>query len=279
MNVTNVSAVLEMAKFGNQAIDMLTSVGENGGHGIDFASIFESKTASGLMNGRNLGLRDPESGYQMMSKINSLDVTFKAQFAELSALGGSVEHMEDVGRNLSELAPESSNAEIREQLNGFVTQYNAWIDRFSPTVADGGVLDDVRAAEISLYELEQSVSSLFHGANADVGGLKDLGIQIDPLSKHIRLDVGQLDAMLARNKTGVISAIDDFSAHFAKSADMLNEPDNFIPSYLDNHSRAIAFIANNRGSLQAEFGTGEVAKPVSQVAQALSAYERMAVLG
>ena len=279
MNVSNISAVLEMAKFGNQAIDMLTRLGSNEDQGIDFESILGSKSAGGLTNGRNLSLRDPESGYQMMSKINAFETTFKAQFAELSALGDSVEHLEDVGGKLSELAPESTNADIRQQLEGFVSQYNAWVDRFAPTVADGGVLDDVRAAEISLYELEQSVSSIFHGANADVGGLKDIGLSIDPVTKHARLDTIQLDAMLARNKNGVISAIDEFSAHFAKSADMLNEAGNFIPSYLDNRSRAISFIANNLSSLQAEFGTGAAAQPDGQVAQALSAYERMAALG
>lgn len=36
--------------------------------------------------------------------------------------------------------------------------------------------------------------------------------------------------------------------------------------------RAIRFIDDNRDSLRAEFGTGDAARPVGQVAQALAAY-------
>ena len=79
---------------------------------------------------------------------------------------------------------------------------------------------------------------------------------------------------LASNKTGVVNAIDQFSANFAKSADLLNDDGNFIHNAMDNRSRAISYIENNKTSLQAEFGTGATASATGQVAQALAAYEK-----
>lgn len=274
-NLTNVSTLLELAKFGNQAIDLLTGNSDSA-LDVDFAGLLNART--GLVNGRNPTLFDPESGYRMMSRINEFEVSFKAQHAELSAMGDSVEHMEDAGRLLAEIDAATGNTDIRTRLQGFVDDYNAWVDRFAPTVAEGGVLDNIQAAEISLYELEQSVTSIFNGAAAGVSGLGELGVAIDRKTAHASLDTAKLDAVLAQNKAGAVSAIDEFSANFAKSADLLNQPDNFIPTQLDNRSRAIDFIASNRVSLQAEFGTGDAAKPGGQVARALSAYERMAAL-
>ncbi len=87
------------------------------------------------------------------------------------------------------------------------------------------------------------------------------------------LDVAKLDAVLASNKSGAVNAIDEFSANFAKSADLLNSRGNFIPNALDNRGRAIQYISDNLGNLQTEFGTGDRAQPNGQVAKALAAYE------
>ena len=79
--------------------------------------------------------------------------------------------------------------------------------------------------------------------------------------------------MLASNKSGAVNAIDEFSANFAKSADLLNAKGNFIPNSLDNRGRAIQYITDHITNLQSEFGTGNSAQPTGSVAKALAAYE------
>lgn len=63
----------------------------------------------------------------MMTKINSLDATYKAQFAELSEMGGAVESLENAGESLGEAVTSTSDANtIKSQLQTFVDRYNAW---------------------------------------------------------------------------------------------------------------------------------------------------------
>jgi hypothetical protein len=272
MNISTSALQLEIASFRSQTLASLISTPDET-QPADFAELLGTRTAGAAAGGRNLALRDPESGYKMMSQINGFEVSFKAQYAELDALGKAVEHMEAVGAGLGDIDAATGNTEIIDRLRDFVDQYNAWEDRFDHTVETGGVLDNVQAAEVSLWELEQSIRSIFNGAGSDVGGLADIGITIDPATKQAVLDVGRLESMLASNKQGVVSAIGEFSSNFAKSADLLNAEDNFIPRALDNRGRAIDYIADNRSSLQTEFGTGDAARPSGDVAKALAAYD------
>ena len=71
-----------------------------------------------------------------------------------------------------------------------------------------------------------------------------------------------------------MSTLHEFSSNFSKSADLLNSNGNFIPNRLNNLSRAITYIADNKESLQAEFGVGDAAKINPRVAQALAAYNQ-----
>jgi hypothetical protein len=279
MNITPASIQLEIASFRGQALSALMNTSAEESGTANFADILGMKSAEAAGNGRNLALKDPESAFKMMSQINKLEVDFKAQFSELSQMGSSVEHMEEVGRQLSDIDSTTANTDIASMLQGFVAQYNAWEDRFDHTVESGGVLDNIQAAEISLYELEQSVKNIFNGAADGINGLGALGISIDPATKQATFDIAKLDALLASNKGGVVSAIDEFSANFAKSADMLNSEGNFIPTQLDNRSRAIDYIADNRANLETEFGTGDAAKPKGDVAKALAAYEQAFGIG
>lgn len=278
MNITSENIVLQMASMRGEIFSTLIGAlgGNNEEQAASFADILGNKTSSLSADGRNMSLFDPESGYQMMSKINQYEVDFKAQFAELDAMGDAIEHMEAVAAHLADTVDTgTSNKDIKAQLQSFIDQYNAWEDRFDDTVAQGGVLDNIQAAEISLYELEQSVSSIFHGAagpNGGVSGLKDIGITIDPVTKQASLDVTKLNEALATNKAGVVYAIDEFGAHFSKSADLLNSAGNFIQNALDNRSRAIDYITDNKSSLQSEFGTGDATAPNGATAKALAAY-------
>jgi hypothetical protein len=224
--------------------------------------------------GRNMMLADPESAYQMMSVINNADVTYKAQFSELSQMKSYVAQMQDAGQSLGNITLSTGNDSIESQLQGFVTQYNSWIRRFDSDMQSGGILAGTQAAQVSRFELDQSIENIFNGANDGVHGLGDLGVSIDPNAKLVSLDTAKLESALAGNKKGAVNSLREFSANFAKSASFLNSGGNFIPNQLDNLSRAIQFIADNEASLQKEFGTGREAKPAGQVAQALAAYNQ-----
>lgn len=271
MNISPANIALQLASIRGDAL--LALIGNDSGEQTaSFADILGSAGNALSTDGRNMGLRDPEAAFSMMTKINRWEVDFKAQYAELDAMSTALEHMEAAGGALSEIDAGDGNAAIIERLQAFIAEYNTWEDRFDDSIAQGGVLDDVQAAEVAMNALEQSLRSIFHGAAEGVRGLGELGIEIDPVTKQASLDVGKLEATLASQREAAVAAIDAFSAHFARSADLLNAEDNFMPHALDNRSRAIQYIADNRAAWQQEFGTGTAAEPTGATAQALAAY-------
>ena len=250
---------------GSSAFDFLTNLNN---------ATTSSATLPGLSaTGRNLSLFDPESAFTMMSKVNSLDVNYKAQFSQLSEMKSAVSEMKQASQTLGDVVDSTSdNAEITSQLQAFATTYNEWVTEFQGTVKGDGVLAGTQAAEISLYELRQSIENRFNGAMDGFRGLADLGLTIDPTTRLATLDASKLDAALASNKAGAVNTIDEFSANFAKSAGLLNSVSNFIPNRLANLDRVIDYISDNKASLQAEFGLGAAAKVSDKVAKALAAY-------
>ncbi|MDX9996188.1 MAG: hypothetical protein RBS28_12770 [Rhodocyclaceae bacterium] len=271
MNISNVNIALQLATIRGGALSALIGTGSEE-QAANFAEILGAAGNSLSPDGRNLGLRDPEAAYSMMTKINRWEVDFKAQYAELDAMSSALEHMEAAGGALVDIDAGDADTAIIERLQAFIDEYNAWEDRFDDTVAQGGVLDEIQAAEVAMRALELSIGDRFHGAAEGVRGLDDLGIRIDPVTKQASLDVDQLKATLASNRDGAMAAIDAFSAHFARSADLLNAEDNFMVHALDNRSRAIQYIADNQAAWQQEFGTGKAAEPAGATAQALAAY-------
>lgn len=293
MNISPVFASSGIASLNSQVLNMLVAPA------ADFNSIFaaatsypfpdsgttptdlllslaqDSGTKQGLVPaGRNMSLFDPEAAYKMMTLINNKDIFYKAQFSELNQMKICVERMQDAGLDLGSVTATTGNDSIRSRLQGFVDQYNNWIQRFNPDMQADGLLAGTRAAQISRYELEQSVGNIFNGAADGVHGLGDLGFTVDRDTGLISLDTVKLDAVLAANRRGVVGAIQEFSANFSKSASLLNADDNFIPRQLDNLNRVIHYIAENNDSLRAEFGTGDAAKPAGQIAQALAVYNQ-----
>jgi hypothetical protein len=225
--------------------------------------------------GRNNALFDPESGYRMMSEINRRDVSYRAEFAEMTDLGAYVTTMHQAAGQLGTVDGASTSTDIRSRLNDFVATYNGWIDRFDEVLANGGLLAGTHAATVSQWELEQSVESIFNGAGNGVRGMGGLGLTIDPVTNMASLDTAKLDAVLAGNPGGAVSAIREFSGNFAKSAELLNSAGNFIPNRMDNLSRVIDYLNANKSALQAEFGLGDATKPTGDVARALAAYNAM----
>lgn len=226
--------------------------------------------------GRNSALFAPEPAYQMMSFINRQEVAFKAQFVELSRMQSAVGEMRQNASNLAGIDGNSDNASIKAQLQTFADQYNDWVRRFDAEMQEGGALADVQAAQVSRHELAQGIGNIFNGASHGVQGLRDLGFDVDPVSKLATFDPAHLDAQLAGNKAGTVRAIQEFSANFMKSADLLTAQGNFIKNRLDNLQRAITFIGENKPALQTEFGLGDPPRPNTRTAQSLAAYQQMA---
>ena len=231
---------------------------------------------SGLsLTGRNTALFDPESAYNMMSLINNNDVTYKAQFSELSQMKSYLTEMHEDGELLGKIDVSTSNDSIKSQLQQFASQYNDWVKRFDADMQRSGLLADTQAAQVSRYELDQSIKNIFNGASDGLHGLSDLGFTIDPDSTLASLDTAKLDSVLNSNKQGAVNTLQQFGANFAKSAELLVSEDNFILNRLDNLDRVIDYFADNKTSLQAEFGLGDPAKPSAHVAKALAAYNQI----
>ena len=291
------SLTLRMAALQSQSLNLLigsTNGSNKASSGLDFLMGMNSASSSSTdpfsllgiststtgasslsASGRNLSLFNPESAYSMMSIINSDDVTYKAQFSELSEMQTAVAGMQQAGQTLGTVGGSLDIEAIKSSLQDFVAKYNDWIKRFDGTVKAGGVLAGTQAAEISLYELEQSVENPFNGAKDGVHGLNDLGVSIDENTNLASLDTNKLNAALATNKNGAVNTISEFAANFAKSAELLNSANNFIPNRLSNLDRAIDYIAENKSSLQAEFGSGAPAKPSTAVSEALAHYAKI----
>ncbi len=225
--------------------------------------------------GRNMALFDPESAYNMMSLINNNDVLYKAQFSELSEMKSYLSGMQENGKSLGNIDASTSNDSIKTQLQNFASQYNAWRQHFDEDMQPDGLLASAQAAQVARYELDQSIKNIFNGAADGLRGMSDLGLSIDPSTKLATFDPAKLDSVLASNKQGAIHALQQFSANFARSAELLISKGNFILDRLDNLDRVIDYFADNKTALQAEFGLGDTAKPTGQVAQALDAYQRI----
>jgi len=234
-------------------------------------SLPKSAQAAMLHAGRNMALPDPESAYRMMSLINGKDALYKAQVHELSEMGSAVADMQQAGQRLSNIA--AGHEDIEAGLKDFVARYNDWIKRFEPAVGGDGLLDGMQAAEISRYELEQSVRNMFIGVSEGLSGIDDIGVTVAS-DGTLSLDEAKLDAMLDSNMKAVVGATREFGASFARAAEMLSARNNFITNQLDNLNRAIRYIGDNHAAWQAEFGTGDAAQPAGQVAKALAAYKQ-----
>lgn len=232
--------------------------------------------ANGLSaTGRNTALYDPESAYDMMSVINDNDVNYKAQYSELSQMKTYLSELRQHGENLGDINLTTANDSIATRLQAFAGQYNDWVKRFAADMERGGLLTETQAAQVSRYELEQSIENIFNGTRDGLHGLGDLGLTIDPATDLAVVDSAKLESVLASNKQGAVNALQEFSANFARSAELLVSDGNLIPNRLDNLDRVIDYFADNKSSLQAEFGLGDTPKPSGQIARALAAYNRI----
>ncbi len=266
---TNFADILGAGKTaGTSSLDALlgSATGLSGTNGVSAA-------------GRNMALFDPESAYKMMTGINRFAVNFKAEASEMSDMKSYVSTLQQEAVKLGSAAVSTGNEEIRGRVQAFANAYNGWMQRFGSELQDGGMLAGTQAAKVSQWELEQSIANPFNGAMNGVHGMADLGLSIDPVTRLATVDNARLDATLASNKTAAIGALHEFTANFAKSAELLNSAGNFITNRLDNLTRAISYIDSNMTSLQAEFGLGDPATPTGLVAKALANYNSVHGIG
>jgi len=264
-----------IAEFQSQTLSML--IPSPGASADPLGSLLGGTgTASGLSaSGRNTALFDPESAYRMMTLINGKDVAFKAEFAEMAEMKSYLATLGQQALALADVDGGTANADIHTRLQAFADAYNGWIQRFDEGLQAGGLLAGTQAAQVAQWELEQSVENMFNGARDGMHGMRDLGFSIDPVTNLASLDRSQLDAALASNKAGVLATVQELSANFARSAELLTSAGNFIPNRMDNLDRVIDYIDDNRQSLQAEFGLGNAARPSGLVAMALANYDAM----
>jgi hypothetical protein len=242
------------------------------GQGNAAAKPFDDQGAASTPTGRNLALFDPESAYNMMTAINARDVTYKAEFSEMSQMKSYLSTLRQEGQSLGNIDAAASNTDIQARLQSFADAYNGWITRFDKDLQPGGLLAGTYAAQVSQWELEQSIENFFNGAVGGMHGMRDVGFTIDSISNLASVSDVQLNSILETNKAGAVLTMREFSTNFAKSVELLNSDANFISGRLNNLSRVIDYIGVNKPSLQAEFGLGDPATPSRQVAQALSSY-------
>ena len=248
---------------------------QNGSGFLAVTPSLPARSSSFSAKGLTLSLFDPNAAFEMMSLINDAEVSYKTQFAELSKMSGAVAAMRGAGETLAGITPATDNETIGLAFQTFADRYNAWIERFGDSVKTGGVLAGTQAAEVSLRELEQSVDDVFNGAGSGFHGVRDIGLRIEPKSGLAIFDPEKLQTMLASNRENVIATIAEFGSNFARSAELLNSANNFIPNRLVNLDRVIDYLDENLPALCAEFGSAAPANRSTRTAEALAAYERI----
>lgn len=275
MTISSTASInLSIANFRTQVLGSLMNLGSD--EGSSFGNIISQFQAG---NDNPLAaLSDPQSAYAMMTRINGLDVAYKGQYSELSQMDTYLPRLAEAAQQLGKTGVADANDSITAQIQDFAQQYNAWVQRFHPDVQGGGVLDNVQAGELPLYELDQVIENRFIGAKDGLQGLADLGISVDAKTGLMSVDAGQLDTALRNNKPAVVGAVQEFSAKFASEAQLLASDDNLIQHRLNNLKGAIAYIDGNVGNWQQEFGSGDAANPTGNIAQALAAYNNASAI-
>lgn len=216
-------------------------------------------------------------GQNIVTVLNRVEVTFKAQYAELAEMRKSLVHEQDAAQRLKTLNATSTDAELTSALDEFVASYNAGVRRFAPSVDKGGVLEGSWEATRARFATQRDIAYILNGSEIGLkGGLAALGISTDPVTKLAAVDHAQLDSALANNKGNVVAALTSFANTFSATVDCLNAADHAQVRQMANLDRAVHWIGDNRASVQKEFGPGAAATPNEAFAKAAALYDSMA---
>lgn len=218
-------------------------------------------------------------GQNMVTVLNRVEVTFKAQYSELGAMRKSLVQEQDAAQKLNTLTPQTPDAGIKAALADFVASYNAGVERFTPSVAKGGILEGSWEAERARFATQRDINYILNGSEVGLkGGLAALGISADPKTGLASVDQTRLDAALAGNKGNVVAALTSFATTFIDTIDALNAAGHAQVRQMANLDRAVHWIADNKAAAQKEFGPGAAATPNDAFAKAVALYDDMARL-
>ncbi len=218
-------------------------------------------------------------GQNMITVLNRVEVSFKAQYSELEQLTQRLKEEQGVARKLTTFDANSSNADIKAALKEFVASYNDGVKRFAPEVAQGGILEGSWEAQRARFATEREISYLLTGSSVGVkGGLASMGITTDRKTGLASIDESMLDAALAKDKGKAVFAVTDFGKNFDAMVESLTAADHSQLRQMDNLDRAVHWIMANRDDVQKEFGPGAAATPNEAFARAAARYDQIAKL-
>ncbi len=218
-------------------------------------------------------------GQNMITVLNRVEVTFKAQFSELGEMRHSLVTEQAAAKKLTELGADSSGADVKAALANFVETYNAGVNRFAPAVDKGGVLEGSWEAARARFATQRDINYVLNGSEVGIkGDLAKLGITTDPKTGLASIDNATLDGALAKDKGHVVAAVNAFANTFVTTVDFLNAKGHAQQRQMSNLDRAVDWIDDNRESVQKEFGPGAAATPNEAFAKAAARYDQMAKL-
>ena len=218
-------------------------------------------------------------GQNMVTVLNRVEVTFKAQFSALGEMRHSLVAEQAAANKLTGLSTDSSSADIKAGIAHFVDTYNAGVNRFAPAVDKGGILEGSWEAGRARFATERDISYILNGSEAGIkGDLAKLGITTDPKTGLAMVDHATLDAALARDKGHVAASMNAFAATFVTTVDLLNAKGHSQQRQMANLDRAVHWIGANKAAVQKEFGPGAGATPNDAFAKAAALYDEMAKL-
>ena len=218
-------------------------------------------------------------GQNMVTVLNRVEVTFKAQFSELGEMRHSLLTEQAAARKLSGLTAHSSSAEVKAELANFVASYNAGVNRFAPAVDKGGILEGSWEAARARFATQRDINYILNGSEAGIkGDLAKLGITTDPKSGLAAIDSTMLDAALARDHAHVVASVTAFAGTFVTTVDFLNAKGHSQQRQMANLNRAVNWIDENKDDVEKEFGPGAAATPNEAFAKAAALYDVMAKL-
>lgn len=243
---------------------------------LDMKELPTPTTPSGLDAARSFST----PGQNMVTVLNRVEVSYKAQYAELGEMRKSLVSDQAAAEQLQGLSSASPDAGIRQAVDQFVASYNAGVNRFAPSVAKGGVLEGSWEAERARFATRRDIDYILNGSEVGVkkGGLATIGISTNPRTGLAAVDHAQLDAALARDRGNTVAGLKAFGDTYAETIDMLNAPGHAQLRQMANLDRAVHWIGDNKAAVEKEFGPGKAATPDQAFAKAAALYDEMAKL-
>ncbi len=218
-------------------------------------------------------------GQNMVTVLNRVEVTFKAQFSELGEMRHSLVAEQAAAKKLTGLTADSSSADIKAGIAHFVETYNAGVNRFAPAVDKGGILEGSWEAGRARFATQRDISYILNGSEVGIkGDLAKLGITTDPKTGLAVVDNAMLDEALAKDKSHVAASVNAFANTFVTTVDFLNAKGHGQQRQMANLDRAVNWIDDNKAAVEKEFGPGKAATPNEAFAKAAALYDAMAKL-